>query len=483
MVDRAREAPPSPLGQKQRRIWPAQSLWVRALPPASYTEPPPRPGSATELKRTGFWAAGKPIDTADLLFATDATGTTKDPRTRVVAAAVIACRWINGELVEVGRLTQVLPPFTSVVQGEAMALALLLKHTKGQVEVTVDCQPAIVQAQCSFFKAAHTNVWEEVWEDRHRLLCTWHPSHRPPEEYQQRYGSASHWRVVINELADKACKEAAAAVPWQRHAAQVAQLDELVEEIAHFLADRAWTLLVGQEAPPLDVKPRNKPKPSLPAKSKANKDEAKPKTKQAQNRPAADGGLNKKQRLELLLAGEDQHGELLMLEDPRSKERFEPPRRIVLLGKGTWRLTYNMGDFVLKLSDSGHGNESNMAASFATICAAVTWVGPIRVGFYDSKSYTTENFYGLVQQRVVMLKEDWAFGGVRKKGDSGLFRMLKLFSPEIHDEIHSEWTRMRLNYPKRFLTFASKAPDYAHLLKVQKCMSAKGTLSSYFNRG
>ena len=218
-------------------------------------------------------------------------------------------------------------------------------------------------------------------------------------------------------------------------------------------------------------------------------------------------------------------GELLMLEDPRTRERFEPPRRIVLLGKGSWRLTYYMGDFVLKLSDSSHGNESKMAASFATVCAAVTWEGPIRVAFYDSKSYTTENFFGLVQQRVVMLKEvlppldaaaraqyfnylaavltwvearrskrpplraqfcdlqDWAFGGVRKKGDSGLFRMLKLFSPEIHDEIHSEWTRMRNNYPKRFLTFASKAPDYAHLLKVQKCMSAKGTLSTYFNRG
>ena len=88
-----RGKPPPPHWDKQRRTWPAQSLWVRALPPASYTEPPLWPASATELKHTGCWAAGEPIDTADLLFATDATGTTKDPRTRVVAAAVIACRW------------------------------------------------------------------------------------------------------------------------------------------------------------------------------------------------------------------------------------------------------------------------------------------------------------------------------------------------------------------------------------------------------
>ena len=45
--------------------------------------------------------------------------------------------------------------------------------------------------------------------------------------------------VRLNNLADQACKEAAAEISWRQHAAQVAQLDELVEEISHFLAGRA----------------------------------------------------------------------------------------------------------------------------------------------------------------------------------------------------------------------------------------------------
>ena len=85
------------------------------------------------------------------------------------------------------------------------------------------------------------------------------------------------------------------------------QIDELVEEVNHFLADRAWTMLTGAEAPPLDVKPRHKPKGNLPPKRR-NQPRPEPKPPQAQNRPAPGGGANKKQRLETLLASEHLHG-------------------------------------------------------------------------------------------------------------------------------------------------------------------------------
>ena len=138
-------------------------------------------------------------------------------------------------------------------------------------------------------------------------IITWHPSHRPAPEYQDRYGDPHHWRVRLNNLADQACKEAA-AVSWRQHAAQVAQIDELAEEISHFLAGRAWTMLAGKEAPPLDLKPRKAPRASLPKKAKAQQPTA-PRPPQQQNRPGPDGGLNKKQRLlELLMASEHIHG-------------------------------------------------------------------------------------------------------------------------------------------------------------------------------
>ena len=304
---RGRGPSPPPHWHKLRAKWPAESLWVRGLPPAHYTAFPPLQPGVLLPSMSGIWSPGNSVDAAHLVFGTDATGTTNDPRTRVVVAAVVACTLKEGQVHEVGRITQVLPPGCNVVQGEALALALLLRHTTGQVEVTADCRPAILQAGSATFREAHANVWEDVWEERHRLLITWHPSHRTPQEYAERYGEPQHWRVQLNDLADRACKDAAVHIQWKQHAADVAQLDELVEEVNHFLAARAWTMLAGAEAPPLDLKPRHKPKGNLPLKSRS---QPRPATKppQAQNRPAPGGGANKKQRLETLLASEHLHG-------------------------------------------------------------------------------------------------------------------------------------------------------------------------------
>ena len=233
---------PPPHWKKLQAAWPAESFWVRALPPASYTACPEWPSGAFQPVFAGAWRNKHRIDATDLVFGTDATGTTNDPRTRVVAAAVVACTLEGGVLTEIGRITQVLPAGCNVVQGEAWALALPLRHTFGNAAVTADCKPAIAQAECATYRASHTNIWDDVWEERHRLQITWHPSHRTAEEYQQRYGDPRHWRVRLNDLAD-----------------EVAQIDELTEEISHFLAHRTWVLLAGDEAPPLDCKPRNLP--------------------------------------------------------------------------------------------------------------------------------------------------------------------------------------------------------------------------------
>ena len=134
--------------------------------------------------RRGFGAGLKQWMPVTWFLAPTPRAPRKDPRTRVVAAAVVACSLHGGALTEVGRITQVLPAGCNVVQGEAFALALLLKHTTGDAAVTADCKPAILQAQGAFFKNAHANIWEEVREERHRLIITWHPSHRPASEYQ-----------------------------------------------------------------------------------------------------------------------------------------------------------------------------------------------------------------------------------------------------------------------------------------------------------
>ena len=257
---RGRGPSPPPHWHKLRAKWPAESLWVRGLPPAHYTASRPCSREFCCLACQGFGAQATLWTQPTWSSALTPRAPPMTPRTRVVVAAVVACTLKEGQVHEVGRITQVLPPGCSVVQGEAMALALLLRHTTGQVEVTADCRPAILQAGSATFREAHANVWEDAWEERHRLLITWHPSHRTPQEYAERYGEPQHWRVQLNDLADRACKDAAVHIQWKQHAADVAQLDELVEEVNHFLAARAWTMLAGAEAPPLDLKPRHKPK-------------------------------------------------------------------------------------------------------------------------------------------------------------------------------------------------------------------------------
>ncbi|CAE7753024.1 unnamed protein product, partial [Symbiodinium sp. KB8] len=225
---RGRGPPPPSHWLKLQTNWPTESLWVRGLLPAAYTAAPSLTPAQLAPRLTGVWSHSQKVDASSFVFGTDATGTTKDARTRVVAVAAVACRLQDGVLTEAGRITQVLPYGCQVVQGEAYALALLLKHTTGDIAVTADCKPAISQARCAFVKPAHANIWEDVWEDRHRLHITWHPSHLSPDAYQARYGDPHHWRVQLNNLAD--------------------QVDELAEEISHFLADRAWTMLAGEEA-------------------------------------------------------------------------------------------------------------------------------------------------------------------------------------------------------------------------------------------
>ena len=138
---RGRGPSPPPHWQKLQARWSAESLWVRGLPPAEYTAFPPLAPGATSPCMKGIWSQAHIVDAGHLVFGTDATGTTNDPRTRVVAAAVVACTLCEGHLKEVGCITQVLPPGCSVVQGEALALALLLRHTTGKVAHLLQSSP------------------------------------------------------------------------------------------------------------------------------------------------------------------------------------------------------------------------------------------------------------------------------------------------------------------------------------------------------
>ena len=233
-----------------------------------------------------------------LFFGTDASGGpgSKDPRTRIVTWSVIAGSWGPEGFVTLGSLSGVEPPGTSVIQGEAKALAQLLKNTEGEAQVAVDSKGAISQQESNVQKSNHYPAWYGCFPDRGRLTCHWLSSHTTLESFLADHGESSSWQWHANQAADALCGRRALEVFSQQHVAWVARADKLCLEVNRFLAARVKTILTADPPPPamrvLQKKDRNGGRhPSTQHKPKA-----------PQPRPAADGGKNKKQRMEDMVA-------------------------------------------------------------------------------------------------------------------------------------------------------------------------------------
>ena len=113
--------------------------------PASVTS---RGGYASGPVSEKTWGVGSSrLWPAHLLYATDATGGPhrSDPRGRIVAWAVTIHEWRQGVHECVGGVTGILPPGSTVAQGEAYAIARVCHHLTEVADVTTDCQAAARQ--------------------------------------------------------------------------------------------------------------------------------------------------------------------------------------------------------------------------------------------------------------------------------------------------------------------------------------------------
>ena len=92
------------------------------------------------LCRVGVFVRHDRLPAESLVFATDASGgPSKDPRLRLVAWSIVACRIQEGQVEVVGTVTGLLPGHQSVFRGEALAASRLCELTCGHVDLTVDC--------------------------------------------------------------------------------------------------------------------------------------------------------------------------------------------------------------------------------------------------------------------------------------------------------------------------------------------------------
>ena len=152
------------------------------------------PASALETRVTGSFCS-QPVDVTGLFIGTDASGgpNTRDPRLGAVGWSVVLCKRTEGRLVELGTISGLLPPGSTVPQGESLAIIHALTATTGTMDLTCDCKPAIHALRARKLCNKHIPEWGQVWHCRTRVQPHWVRSHCTPEAFEQEFPS-QQWR-------------------------------------------------------------------------------------------------------------------------------------------------------------------------------------------------------------------------------------------------------------------------------------------------
>ena len=269
-------------------------LWTRGLVPTALTKMPEFSHGDESVIREGNWSLPFQKEGEQLVFGTDASGGpfSSDPRLRVVAWAVVFGRVKGGQFCFEGQASGRLPQGATITQGEAAAMAFVLKVTTQEARVIADSKASISQAESRKFTAAMHPIWNEVFEDRARLRLEWIKSHQLEEDFIRDHGPHHRWKWQVNSMADMLCGKRSAEVDVSAHAKRVQAVDKIAFEINHFLCDRIKALLMSEVTPALSL--------LKDAKERKRGGDFRGK----QHRPAADGGLNKKERMQCMI---DQH--------------------------------------------------------------------------------------------------------------------------------------------------------------------------------
>ena len=217
-------------------------LWLRGMVPKAWTTPQV-PASALETRVTGAFCS-QPVDVTGLFIGTDASGgpNTRDPRLRAVGWSVVLCKRTEDRLVELGSISGLLPPGSTVPQGESLAIIHALKATTGAMDLTCDCKPAIQALSARKICTKHIPEWGQVWHDRTRVQPHWVRSHCTPEAFEKEFPS-QQWRRELTDKADKLAGARAVAACSPHFARKVKELDQVVWEVNCFLASRAEKLI------------------------------------------------------------------------------------------------------------------------------------------------------------------------------------------------------------------------------------------------
>ena len=246
--------------------------------------------SAMESRVTGFFCH-QPVDVTGMFIGADASGgpNTRDPRLRAVGWSVVLCELCADCLIEHGTISGLLPPGSTVPQGESFAIIQALLATTGCFDLTGDCIPALRALASKTLSKKHIPEWGLVWHGRARAQPHWVRSHCTAEAFAAEF-PGQMWRRDLNAKADALAGSRALAACTPHFVRKVRELDQVVREVNCFLASRAEKLI------------KNKSQEFVPRAVRASLGHfEKPRP------PAGSSYLNKRQHL-LRLVDRSEHG-------------------------------------------------------------------------------------------------------------------------------------------------------------------------------
>ena len=135
-----------------------------------------------------------------------------------------------------------LPPGSTVPQGEAFAIIQAIQATVGSFDLTSDCKPALRALHSRQLSIKHIPEWGPVWHDRGRVHPTWVRSHCTPEAFEKEFPT-QQWRRELNALADELAGKRAAAACTPHFVRKVKEIDQVAREVNCFLASRAEKII------------------------------------------------------------------------------------------------------------------------------------------------------------------------------------------------------------------------------------------------
>ena len=224
-------------------------------------------------------------------------GKGNDPRQHRHTWAAVAFKVQANQIEVVATAAGSLGGRQTVYRSEAAALCFVCQHTKGHVDVTLDCKALCNRVARGKLPVQSADLLEVILAAESRLDLHWINSHLTEEKFIKKFGQEALWRHAASSAVDSLAQEKAESRRSQAWTLDLKRRDTAVTKVNSLLQARMEAMLQYDKDQGPQVEFVKKPGPQRPG---------------VKRNPAftkdARGPLNRRQTQQSLLRGEQEKG-------------------------------------------------------------------------------------------------------------------------------------------------------------------------------